>query len=352
MNDLQNRPPHASPHGRPTARRGILAGAAGLALLLAGCGGSAETAQPAADAASSSASEAAPAQRTVSTGKGDVVVPGDPQRIVVLSGSLAGYLFALDAPVAAADTRVLGVTDLEGGFPPAWSAAATEQGTTALPAGEQLNIESVAAAKPDLIIGGGQGITAVQADENYDALTAIAPTVLVPTTVTNWQDQLNLVAEAAGRSGAVAELTDAYDAKVTQVKEAITVPTGNAVFILSLPNGKPYLMQATAALPQLTGEHGFTADDVLTKAGNPQLYGSGDSFEVSTELLAKVADAPVAFVVNLGGRTAAELAQDPLYASLPSFAAGQVHELPAVSYRPDYDGAMTALETVQEQFGA
>ncbi|MEZ0492089.1 ABC transporter substrate-binding protein [Kineococcus sp. TBRC 1896] len=335
---------------RPLRRRGVLAGVTGLALLLAGCGGSGDTAggEPSAAATSSTA----PEERTISTEQGEVTVPGDPQRIVVLSGGLAGYLFALDAPVVATDTRVLGVTDLEGGFPPSWSQAAQEQGTTALPAGEELNVEAVAAASPDLIIGGGQGITAVQAQESYDQLTTIAPTVLVPTTTTAWQDQLAAVAEAAGRTDGVEALTDAYDDKVSQVRSAITVPQGNAVFILSLPNGKPYLIPATAALPQLTAELGFTPDDVVTKAGNPQLYGSGDSFEVSAELLSQVADAPNAFVVNLGGRSLAELQQDPIYAALPAFASGQVHELPAVSYRPDYDGAMTALDALAERFSS
>ncbi|MET0798258.1 MAG: iron siderophore-binding protein, partial [Rhodococcus sp. (in: high G+C Gram-positive bacteria)] len=98
---------------------------------------------------------AEPTTRVIETEKGSVTVPASAERIVVLSGGLAGYLYALDAPVVATDTRVLGVTNLDGGFPPAWSDAAKAQGTKELPAGEQLNIEAVAAAEPDLIIGGG-----------------------------------------------------------------------------------------------------------------------------------------------------------------------------------------------------
>ena len=340
-----------TPGERTPRRRAVLAAAGGLALLLAGCGGSGGSAAGSAASAAASSSSA-PATRTISTAQGEITVPGDPQRIVVLSGGLAGYLFALDAPVVATDTRVLGVTDLDGGFPPSWSAEAQQQGTTALPAGEQLNVEAVAAAQPDLIIGGGQGITAVQAEQNYDALSAIAPTVLVPATTTAWQEQLDLVAEAAGRGDGVQELTSTYEEKVAQVRQEVEVPPGNAVFILSLPNGKPYLVPADAALPQLTAEVGFTPDDVVTKAGNPPLYGSGDSFEVSPELLAGTADAPNAFVVDLGGRSLAELKTDPLYAALPSFAAGNVWELPATSYRPDYDGAVGALDTLAQLFAA
>ncbi|MDI9915298.1 ABC transporter substrate-binding protein [Rhodococcus sp. IEGM 1379] len=292
-----------------------------------------------------------PTTRVVQTDKGAVTVPASAERIVVLSGGLAGYLYALDAPVVATDTRVLGVTNLEGGFPPAWSDAAKKQGTTELPAGEQLSVEAVAAANPDLIIGGGQGVTSVQAEELYDKLTAIAPTVLVPRTVAAWDKQLEIVADAAGRSDQVPALMAAYDAKVKDVKGKIKIPAGNVVYILSLANNKPYLVPPTAALPAMLSELGFVADDVMTKAGNPQLFGSGDSFEVSPELLSQVADAPVAFVIPVSGRPMAELAADPLYSQLPSFKAGTTFELPATSYRPDYDGAMATLDLIGQTFG-
>ncbi|WP_432519219.1 hypothetical protein [Kineococcus sp. SYSU DK006] len=150
---------------------------------------------------------------------------------------------------------MLGVTDLHGGSPPSWSAEAQQQGTTALPAGEQLD----------------------------------------------------LVAEAAGRRDGVQELASAYEEEVPQVRQQVEVPQGTAVFILSLPNGKPHLVPA---------------------------------------------DAPNAFVVDLGGRSLAELQADPLYAALPSFAAGSVWELPATSYRPDHDGTVGALDALAQLFGA
>jgi len=100
----------------------------------------------------------------------------------------------------------------------------------------------------------------------------------------------------------------------------------------------------------MLAELGFKADDVMAKAGNPQLFGSGDSFEVSPELLSQVADAPVAFVIPVSGRPMAELATDPLYSQLPSFKAGTTFELPASSYRPDYDGAMATLDLIGQTF--
>ncbi|MGA9872557.1 MAG: ABC transporter substrate-binding protein [Rhodococcus sp. (in: high G+C Gram-positive bacteria)] len=290
------------------------------------------------------------ATRTIATEKGDVTVPADPQRIAVLSAGLAGYLFTLDAPIAITDTRLLGVTNLDGGFPPQWAEKAEAQGTEELPAGEALNIEAVAQAKPDLIIGGGQGISAVQANDAYDQLTAIAPTVLIPTTVNTWQGQLEAVADAAGESDKVAGLLDAYDAKVAEVKDAITVPGSPAAYLLSLSTNEPAFIPQTATLPTLLEAVGLEPDDVLAKADNPELYGSGDSFIISTELLAPVANAPVIIVVPVAGRTLEELKRDPAYAGLPAFASGNVFELPATSYRPDYDGVISTLDQVQTLF--
>ncbi|WP_336620124.1 ABC transporter substrate-binding protein [Rhodococcus sp. G-MC3] len=288
--------------------------------------------------------------RVVSTDKGDVTVPADPQRIAVLSAGFAGYLYTLDAPIAITDTRLLGVTNLDGGFPPQWAEKAEAQGTKELPAGEELNIESIAQAEPDLIIAGGQGYSAVLASEAYDQLTAIAPTVLIPSTVNTWQGELEAVAEAAGESDKVEGLLQAYEDKVAEVKGSITVPGSPVAYFLSLSTNEPSFIPQTAALPTLLSEVGFEPEDIIAKAGNPELYGSGDSFIVSPELLAPVATAPVMFVVPVAGRTLAELQQDPLYTGLPAFAGNKVYELPATSYRPDYDGVIATLDDIQEMF--
>ncbi|KQU57011.1 iron siderophore-binding protein [Rhodococcus sp. Leaf278] len=288
--------------------------------------------------------------RVISTDQGEVIVPADPQRIAVLSAGLAGYLFTLDAPVTIADTRLLGVTNLDGGFPPQWAEKAQAQGTLELPAGDQLDLEAIAQAAPDLIIGGGQGFAAVLAQQSYEQLTQIAPTVLVPSSVTTWQGELEEVAEAAGESDKVEALMTAYENRVSEVKDSIAVPGSPVSYLLSLSTNEPSFIPQTAALPTLLESVGFEPDDVITKANNPELYGSGDSFVVSPELLAPIASAPVMFVVPVAGRSLSELQRDSAYSSLPAFASGRVYELPATSYRPDYDGVMGTLDIVQRMF--
>ena len=330
---------HSQSRGRGLRTVVAIAASAAVVLGLAAC-----------SSGDTPAEEGASDTRTVETSRGEITVPAEPQRIAVLSAGLAGYLFTLDAPIAITDTRLLGVTNLDGGFPPQWAEKAEAQGTEELPAGETLNIEAIALAEPDLIIGGGQGFSAVLAEEAYDQLAAIAPTVLIPSSVNTWQGELEAVADAAGESDKVDGLLEAYEDKVAEVKESITVPGAPVAYFLSLATDEPAFIPPTAALPELLASVGFEADDLMTKANNPELYGSGDSFIISNELLTQVGDAPVMFVVPVAGRTLEQLQQDPLYTSLPAFAENQVYELPATSYRPDYDGVMGTLDLVEETF--
>ncbi|OLL74483.1 ABC-type Fe3+-hydroxamate transport system, periplasmic component [Pseudonocardia sp. Ae168_Ps1] len=325
--------------GSSTARALAAASLAVLLGLVAGCGsggggGDAEASGP----------------RTITTDRGPLEVPSAPQRVVNLNGGLASYLYALDVPPVATDTRVLGVTNFDGGFPPAWADRAREAGTEQLPAGDSLSIEAVAAAQPDLIIGGGQGITAVQAMQAYDQLAAIAPTVLVPRTLTGWQDQLDAVADAVNKADAVPALLDQYQAKLDEVKGQVTPPAGETVYIGSFASEKLYLIPSTAALPALGQDLGVTPSDVVAKVPDARLASTGDSMEVSPELLSEVANAPNAIVVDSGGRSLDELKQDPNFAQLPAFRSGNVWELPATSYRPDFDGVLSTLDEFGQIF--
>ncbi|WP_245720430.1 ABC transporter substrate-binding protein [Nocardia uniformis] len=290
--------------------------------------------------------------REVQTERGAVAVPADPQRIVVVNGSLAGYLYDLGANVKAADPRVLGVTNRSGEFPPSWSEDAKKQDTQVLPSGEDINLEFIAAQQPDLILGGGQGYPGQQSIDAYDKLTAIAPTVLIPSDLTNWQDQLKAVAEVVNHADKVDGLIAAYDDKVATVKSSIKVPHGAVSVFQSRKDLKPSVIAPGTPLAALLTEVGFTVDDkVEAKAGNPTRPAAADWVAFSQEMVTTVVDAPVLFVVQLeGGRTIAQLKEDALLATLPAFKSGQVYDLPGTAQRPDYRGAMSTLDLLAERF--
>ncbi|MEV0766083.1 ABC transporter substrate-binding protein [Nocardia sp. NPDC050435] len=290
--------------------------------------------------------------REVQTDRGPVTVPADPQRIAVVNGSLGGYLFDLGAKVKAADPRLLGVTLPPGEFPALWSADAKAQGTAVLPSGDNINLEFIAAQQPDLIIGGGQGYPGQQSIDAYDKLTAIAPTVLISSKLTNWQDQLKAVADVIGKSDKVEGLISSYNRKVAEVKAAIKVPAGTISVFQSRKDNKPSVVAPTTPLAALLTEVGFTVDSAVeAKAGNPARPAAADWVNFSPELTSVVVDAPALFIVQLdGGRTIAQLKQDPVLAALPAFRSGQLYELPSTSQRPDYRHVMATLDLIAKTF--
>ena len=318
------------------------------AVTLVGCSGSSDT-----SSAPAVVGAVEPATRSVTTAQGAVEVPADPQRIVVLNQALAGYFYALDVPVHA----TIPATPGPGGgtdYPDTWAAAATEAGTVVLPWGEDgFDLEAIVAEDPDLIVGGGQGFPAVQAGQVYEQLSEIAPTVLVGTDLTSWQDQLSFLAEdLLDVPEQEQELLDQYAAKVAEVKEAITVPAGPVGYLVMAANGTPYSLPESSQLPRTLAEVGLEPAPVI--ADNPQFqtYGTGDSFELSAEVVGQVLDAPTLFVLGFNSDVTdvATLSADPVYGALPAIASGNAHDLPYWAYRADFYRSMELLDVIASEF--
>lgn len=322
---------------------------AASAAILAGCA----TTVPGATATDAPEESADATTRVVTTDQGDVEIPADPETIVVLNSNLAGYLFALDVPVTATIPEVVGATD--GGFPSFWSQDAADAGTEMLAWSEDgFDFEAILALQPDMILAGGQGFSAFQAAEAYDRLTEIAPTVIVSKELLTWQEQLDFIADdVLDDADGGAKLLAAYDARIAEVRDAITLPDLPVSYLVTTADGTPYSLPEDSALPQTLAELGFEPDTVI--ADNPEFeaFGTGDSFELSTEQLAAVFTAPTMFTFPFfagEGDDLTALKQNPLYAQLPAFQNDAVHELPYWVYRADYLRTMALLDLIEEQF--
>ncbi|MDO4042266.1 iron-siderophore ABC transporter substrate-binding protein [Clavibacter michiganensis] len=218
------------PDRRPTRRR--LAGvalAATVLVALAGC------AAPAASTGTGSASGSAGTDadaaatgyttpRTMPDGKGSgqpdgvfprtvvhfagtTAIPAAPQRVAVISTGQADSLLTLGiVPVAstAADGAAVVPDYLTRAFPEDADALAA-----VAPLGDRISpdIESVAAAKPDLIL---MNVTGKDAASLYASLSAIAPTVATQGTGLYWKQDLLLLADAVGRTQQAASWLDSY----------------------------------------------------------------------------------------------------------------------------------------------
>jgi iron complex transport system substrate-binding protein len=151
----------------------------------------------------------------VSTAFGDVEIEEEPQRVVALGWSDAETALALGVqPVGASDWLAFGG---EGVGP--WAEGGYDEAPEIIETLEP-SLEAVAALEPDLILDTRSDAT----QERYEALSAIAPTVGQPEGVeaylTTWQQQLDLVGQALGRTEEAGRLREDLEQRVADAAAA------------------------------------------------------------------------------------------------------------------------------------
>jgi ABC-type Fe3+-hydroxamate transport system substrate-binding protein len=171
---------------------------AATGLLVTGCGS-----DPAEDTGSGSATSSDAFPVIVPTAFGDVTVEEEPTRVVALGWSDAETALALGVqPVGASDWLAVGGDDGLGDWVEDTYDEAPEIIGTMEP-----SYEAIAALEPDLILDTRSDVTD---EERHRLLSAIAPTIGQPEGVgpweTSWQDQLEMVGQALGRSDEADEL--------------------------------------------------------------------------------------------------------------------------------------------------
>lgn len=185
--------------------------AAGALALTASLGLSACGSQP--DSGSGSGTKASgedAGTHVVDTYKGEVTVPNDPERVVVLDTA------ELDSAVTLGVTPV-GATKAEAGsgflsyLPKGELADVQNVGTITEP-----NLEKIAGLDPDLIL-----TNAVRHEKIYDKLSAIAPTVMTESTGKVWKENFLVHAEALGKEDKGRQVVAEYEKHVAKVTEAI-----------------------------------------------------------------------------------------------------------------------------------
>src|SRR5699024_6619984 len=101
------------------------------------------------------------------------------------------------------------------------------------------DLEAVVAADPDLIIAGRIGFPLKHANDSFDRLAEIAPTVVVSGEQQTGQAQFSFLADdVLGKQDEYEEFEADYEDRGGEVKENIEVPEGE-ISILSLDGPKP-----------------------------------------------------------------------------------------------------------------
>jgi iron complex transport system substrate-binding protein len=183
---------------RPLLRGAALLAAA--ALVVTGCG-SDDDSGTSSSGGSDGGSSSGAFPVTVTTAFGDVEIEEEPTRVVALGWGDAETALALGVqPIGASDWLGFGG---EGVGP--WSEGLYDEAPEIIETLEP-SFEAIAALEPDLILDTKSDGT----QERYDLLSQIAPTIGMPegseAYQTTWDEQLDLVGQALGRSEQADEL--------------------------------------------------------------------------------------------------------------------------------------------------
>ncbi|MDR6722581.1 iron complex transport system substrate-binding protein [Paenibacillus amylolyticus] len=293
-------------------------------LLLAACSSPApsasnaqpETATPTAQSSNQTTTDGKSATsvetRTVSTLRGDVVIPANPQRVA--SDQYMGYLLKLGIiPVGVrtfmlneswieksgiSEDIIAGIEDLGGEFP--------------------MNLEKLVSLEPDLIIG--------SIDKNIEDYEKIATTVFLPywegETTSGPLEKLRRIASVFGKEKEAEQWITTYQAEVEEAKKQIDgiIKEGETVSIVQVGNKALYVMAAEG------GNYGSsTIYDMLKLPPTQQALDMKEGFEnISLEVLPEYMGDHV-FIYGSQDEGANEVLNSEVWKHLPAVQKGQVY---------------------------
>ena len=160
---------------------------------------------------------------TVTDVRGEVEIPADPQRIVDLSGnsdilSILGY-----DVVGTANSDAYDYTK----FPSYLEETLKGAEILGYSMQDTMDVEAVMNLKPDLIV-----ISTVQ-EKMYDALSEIAPTVMIQLEALNWKDDVRALAKVFNKEDVANEWIANYENKAKEAGDKIKAEYGEDTTYLS-----------------------------------------------------------------------------------------------------------------------
>lgn len=309
------------------ARR-LLGGLGAVGLLLAACGGDDSAAGEATDTAvttpvapassvGSSSAGSTPAAAfpvTIDHKFGRTTIPAAPQRVVSLGYTEQDAIVLFDVQPIAVRYAFGPEDDV---FFPWADEAAGDAAPEILPRAE-VDFEQIAALDPDLIMA----ITAGLEQPHYEALSAIAPTVVQPTEYvdfgTPWQVQTIVTGTALGQRELAEEIVADVEAQITAARSAHP-EFEEVALVLSGPSYEgEYPFHATDdPRVRFFGDLGFVVPQELDDIAGDSFYGT-----VSRER-ADLLDADVLVFQSGSPEERASIESDPILAALPVVADGR-----------------------------
>jgi iron complex transport system substrate-binding protein len=198
------------------------------------------------------------------------------------------------------------------------SAVFDDLGLQTRPYGSELDLETVAGAAPDLVVGVSIPTT-VSAEAQLDA---IAPTTVVDYTA-GWDEQLASVAEALGAEDRAAEIRQRLEDATADLAADVGAAglTGSVTSVVG-DNGGFFSPPAATAVGSVLADVGLARPAVQEAAGDP----ASPFVTFSAETLPDQ-DGDTLFLLSGGPYGTEALTGSPLWAGLRAVQAGAVHEV-------------------------
>jgi ABC-type Fe3+-hydroxamate transport system substrate-binding protein len=260
--------------------------------------------------------------RTITDGAGQqVTIPAKPERIAVLDPlwSLEGLLSLGVAPVLVGQRSF--VQNFNGGDPlkhwPWLEDALTKLGAqpTRISA-DKTNIEAVAQANPDLIIGMPNWV-----DESRDLLQGIAPTVTIPLKG-GVGAAITLLGQVLGMEAEAAKVIADWNERIKTEVEGLVPPGKTAAIIRTDGEGTFTVFNTPGYGPyDMFTQMGFGVPETLATVPKNE-YGLGSDF--SLEKLDVLDPADVIIVLGFSVDATDELLKNPLFTRIPAVKSGRV----------------------------
>ncbi|MDF2067300.1 iron-siderophore ABC transporter substrate-binding protein [Bacillus sp. Cr_A10] len=284
-------------------------------LLLTACGQTKE------DATTTGKEDKEDTSYTVEHAMGTTTIEKTPEKVVILTNEGTEALLALGVtPVGAVQSWL--------GDP--WYDHISEDMKNVEVVGveQEVNLEKIAALKPDLIIGNKLRQEAV-----YEQLSAIAPTVFSDTLRGDWKENFTLYAKALNLEEKGNEVLSQFDTHIEEVKQSLGDKVNQEISVVRFMAGKSRIYYTDSFSGVIFDQLGFkraaqqselfTADN---KLGNLAI-------EVGKEVIPKM-DGDVLFYFTYAPQgdqaaldTAAEWTNDPLWKNLNAVKSGNVYEV-------------------------
>lgn len=250
--------------------------------------------------------------RTVTHAMGETEVPENPEKVVILTNEGTEALLAMDVTPVGAVQSWLG--------DPWYDHISDDMKDVKVVGTEsEVNLEAVAALKPDLIIG-----NKLRQEDIYDQLSAIAPTVYSETLKGDWQENFEFYAKALNKEDKGEEVMNAYSDRIDSMSEELGDQLDKKVSVVRFLAGQTRIYYKDSFSGVILEQLGFDRPESQQK----------DDFaaEVTKERIPEMdGDVLFYFTYEAGdgeaNSTAEDWTNDPLWNNLQVVKDGNVHEV-------------------------